>query len=386
MASEDDGLGWINPFNLTNCRVTGEGMLHAQSKTKIKQNKILESDNNTTNLNLNNNNTKKNKKSGKNKIKENNNKIEFNESNIEESNSNNNNNTNTQDNENTLDKKTEDLINDLCCDHDHSNVDESNFDLEGFVEIKSKSQKRNEKMNEKNKQNQKYQKKNNQQSSFNKKQQSQSQQPQITTINGQTSIQLTNNDNNNNNNLSETPTTRLVSCMTTDYAMQNILLQMGLQLISTTGYQIQSIRRWVLRCVGCYTIHYNMKALFCNNCGLNYLQRISTDVNSKGGLRLHFKKNYQYNTKGQVYSLPAPGKQGRFEGELLLREDQLLSGIWKQKVIKIQKNIKSQFGDEITDDVGIHINKGMNIKVGLGKRNPNAVKGRERRGKRKTNK
>jgi len=81
----------------------------------------------------------------------------------------------------------------------------------------------------------------------------------------------------------------------------------------------------------------------------------------------------------------APGKQGRYDGELLLREDQLLSGIWKQKCIKIRKDIKSAFGEDVTSDVGLYINKSQDIRIGLGKQNPNAKKGRERRGKKKKN-
>lgn len=77
----------------------------------------------------------------------------------------------------------------------------------------------------------------------------------------------------------------------------------------------------------------------------------------------------------------ASGQQNRFEGEILLREDQLLSGIWKQKVRKTHKDVKSAFGDDITGDVGLHINKSASIKIGLGNSNPNARKGRERRGK-----
>jgi RNA-binding protein NOB1 len=84
-----------------------------------------------------------------------------------------------------------------------------------------------------------------------------------------------------------------------------------------------------------------------------------------------------------VHSLPKAGKQKKYDGELLLREDQLLSGIWRQKVVKIRKDVRSAFGEDVTSDVGMHINKGAAIKVGLGRRNPNADKGRERRGKKK---
>jgi RNA-binding protein NOB1 len=48
-------------------------------------------------------------------------------------------------------------------------------------------------------------------------------------------------------------TSRLdVACMTTDYAMQNVLLQMGLNLISVDGKRIKSVKSWVLRCHACF--------------------------------------------------------------------------------------------------------------------------------------
>ena len=69
-----------------------------------------------------------------------------------------------------------------------------------------------------------------------------------------------------------------------------------------------------------------------------------------------------------------------------MREDQLLSGVWKQKVINSQKSIRSANSDIFSDaDFGgvgklHHMN---DIVVGFGKKNPNSMKGRERRGKKK---
>ena len=79
----------------------------------------------------------------------------------------------------------------------------------------------------------------------------------------------------------------------------------------------------------------------------------------------------------------APGRQGRHDGEILLREDQLLGGAWKQKAIKMNKNVRNAFGDDLGADLGLHLNKGQTIRPGLGVRNPNSTKGRERRGKKK---
>lgn len=44
----------------------------------------------------------------------------------------------------------------------------------------------------------------------------------------------------------------LVACMTGDYAMQNILLQMGLGCVGVGGKRISEVRTWVLRCHACF--------------------------------------------------------------------------------------------------------------------------------------
>lgn len=43
-----------------------------------------------------------------------------------------------------------------------------------------------------------------------------------------------------------------VGCMTSDYAMQNVLLHMGLNLVSPEGKRISMVKTWVLRCHACY--------------------------------------------------------------------------------------------------------------------------------------
>lgn len=41
-------------------------------------------------------------------------------------------------------------------------------------------------------------------------------------------------------------------CMTVDFAMQNVLLQMGLDLVGLEGRRIEKVKTWVLRCHACY--------------------------------------------------------------------------------------------------------------------------------------
>ena len=71
---------------------------------------------------------------------------------------------------------------------------------------------------------------------------------------------------------------------------------------------------------------------------------------------------------------------------MLLREDQLLTGVWKQRMQKKQ-TLTTMFADcNIADLLSPKQTLGAEVVVGHGKRNPNAMKGRERRGKAKPKK
>lgn len=41
-------------------------------------------------------------------------------------------------------------------------------------------------------------------------------------------------------------------CMTTDFAMQNVLMHMGLSLVGVDGKKIDKVKTWVLRCHACF--------------------------------------------------------------------------------------------------------------------------------------
>lgn len=42
------------------------------------------------------------------------------------------------------------------------------------------------------------------------------------------------------------------ACITGDYAMQNVGLQMGLNIVGVNGLKVRNVRTWVLRCHACY--------------------------------------------------------------------------------------------------------------------------------------
>ncbi|KAI0268115.1 Nin one binding Zn-ribbon like-domain-containing protein [Gloeopeniophorella convolvens] len=122
-----------------------------------------------------------------------------------------------------------------------------------------------------------------------------------------------------------------VGCMTADFAMQNVLLQLDLSLVGMEGKRIQKVKTWVLRCHACFKICKDSTKKFCPSCGNPTLLRTSVTISSPSAsadapaMQIHLKKNFQYRTRGTIYSIPAPksgsAKTGSGEG-LILREDQ----------------------------------------------------------------
>ncbi|KXN86123.1 20S-pre-rRNA D-site endonuclease nob1 [Leucoagaricus sp. SymC.cos] len=120
-------------------------------------------------------------------------------------------------------------------------------------------------------------------------------------------------------------------CMTADFSMQNVLLQMGLDLVSVDGKRIQKVKNYVLRCHACFKICKDHSKKFCPSCGNPSLLRATVTISAPNAakdapvLRVHLKPNFQYRIRGTKYSIPAskPGsaKTGTGEG-LILREDQ----------------------------------------------------------------
>lgn len=131
------------------------------------------------------------------------------------------------------------------------------------------------------------------------------------------------------------PTQMDVATMTIDFAMQNVLLQMNLKLITTNMQRIKKLSSKVLRCHACFQIVKDMSKQFCPRCGGATLARVSCSTNAKGEFHIHLAKNYTYNKRGDKYSIPKPiagtantkwsglgGGKGGWGRDLILAEDQ----------------------------------------------------------------
>lgn len=114
-----------------------------------------------------------------------------------------------------------------------------------------------------------------------------------------------------------------VACITTDYAMQNVLKQMGLNVTALDGRVIKHMRTFILRCYSCYKTTTDATKIFCPKCGHKTLKRVSVSVNDKGEQVIHINARHQITTKFKNQPLPAP-KGGKHASNPILFEDQPL--------------------------------------------------------------
>lgn len=116
-----------------------------------------------------------------------------------------------------------------------------------------------------------------------------------------------------------------LACVTSDYAMQNVLLHLGVPLVGTNGMCIAELRLWLLRCTSCFAVVTDTTRQFCPKCGSgDTLRRVHYIINEKGEKKLFINFKRRLSTRGTVYNLPKPrgGKHGT-NRLLVLREDQL---------------------------------------------------------------
>jgi RNA-binding protein NOB1 len=173
--------------------------------------------------------------------------------------------------------------------------------------------------------------------------------------------------------------------MTTDYAMQNVLLQLQLNLISPSMQRIKTLRTYILRCHACFLTTKEMTRQFCPRCGQPTLNRVACTTNAKGEFKLHLAKNHQWNNRGNKYSVPKPvagtasgkgvkgGGKGGWGTELVLAEDQkeYLRAVGAQKREKTRDLMDDDYLPGIL--TGERGRAGGRAKVGAGK-NVNARK------------
>ncbi|XP_051119583.1 RNA-binding NOB1-like protein isoform X2 [Andrographis paniculata] len=168
-----------------------------------------------------------------------------------------------------------------------------------------------------------------------------------------------------------------VACITSDFAMQNVLLQMGLRLLAPGGMQIRELHRWVLKCHACFKVTTETGRIFCPKCGNGgTLRKVAVTVNENGIVLAG--RRPRVSLRGTKFSLPMPqGGRDAVSKNPILREDQL-----PQKYLYPKTKKKNKQDDEffIPDDIfRYHGDKKAplqppirkTVAVFSGKRNPN---------------
>lgn len=70
--------------------------------------------------------------------------------------------------------------------------------------------------------------------------------------------------------------------------LQNVLRQIGLQVVSADGKLIRHTRTYILRCYACFKTTSIMSKVFCPKCGNKTLKRVAVTLNEDGALLMHF--------------------------------------------------------------------------------------------------
>lgn len=73
-----------------------------------------------------------------------------------------------------------------------------------------------------------------------------------------------------------------VACMSTDYAIQNVLKQINLNIAALDGKIIKQMRTYILRCYACYKTTSIMTKIFCPKCGNKTLKRVAVSLDENG--------------------------------------------------------------------------------------------------------
>lgn len=199
-----------------------------------------------------------------------------------------------------------------------------------------------------------------------------------------------------------------VALSTGDFACQNVSMQVGLKLLNPqSGKQITKVRNYMYRCHACFHMlpmpKTGERKHFCPKCGGDTLLRCAVSVdNVTGKVVPHLKRNFQWVTKGQVYSMASPlsknsqkklgragyqhNKENRhktLQDPVVLREDQkeyaqaIKDDAWHRK--KNEKMLAEWIGGGSADNFISPFQtsyRSAGVKVGRG-RNANAVKKRK---------
>uniref|UniRef100_A0A182M930 RNA-binding protein NOB1 n=1 Tax=Anopheles culicifacies TaxID=139723 RepID=A0A182M930_9DIPT len=140
----------------------------------------------------------------------------------------------------------------------------------------------------------------------------------------------------------ETPTT--VACITTDYALQNVLKQIGLQVAALDGRIIKQVRTYILRCYACFKTTPDATKVFCPKCGNKTLKKVAVSLDSEGKQIIHINTRRPLTAKYKNRPV-AKFDGGKYATNPLLFEDQPLP---QQRISGKARSKTNALGDDYT--------------------------------------
>ncbi|XP_053658733.1 RNA-binding protein NOB1 [Anopheles marshallii] len=140
----------------------------------------------------------------------------------------------------------------------------------------------------------------------------------------------------------EAPTT--VACITTDYALQNVLKQIGLQVVALDGRIIKHVRTYILRCYSCFKTTPDATKVFCPKCGNKTLKKVAVSLDSEGKQIIHINTRRPLTAKYKNRPV-AKFDGGKYATNPLLFEDQPLP---QQRISRKARSKTNALGDDYT--------------------------------------
>lgn len=128
-----------------------------------------------------------------------------------------------------------------------------------------------------------------------------------------------------------------VACMTTDFAMQNVLKQMNLNVSALDGRLIKQLRTFILRCYTCFKTTSIMTKKFCPKCGNNTLKKVAVSLDKNGQMKIHINPKHPLTARGKKYSLPKI-KGGKHPNNPVLVDDQPMPDNRPTRLAKTKNN------------------------------------------------
>lgn len=128
-----------------------------------------------------------------------------------------------------------------------------------------------------------------------------------------------------------------VACITTDFAMQNVLKQMNLNVSALDGRIIKQLRTFILRCYTCFKTTSIMTKKFCPKCGNSTLKRVACSLDKDGKMQIHINAKRPLTARGKRFSLPT-FKGGKHANNPILFEDQPMPDQKPTRLARMKNN------------------------------------------------